>query len=496
MLKYFSTPATLDLRSLSALRIAVAICLLLDLGIRCTDLVAHYTDQGVLPLEMLFRFGWLPEYFSVYNLGNSPFWTGIIFSFNFLLGILLLVGFQTRWVTALCWVFLVSIHNRNNLIGQGGDDLLRLLLFWGMMLPWGKYFSMDSLVLSHRPLNTNPYHIHSIAGIGYILLMFSMYFFSALLKNGSDWNVDFTALYYAYSLDMIVRPLGKWLLPYEQLLKVFTASAYYLELFVPFLLFIPWNIKWCRSLFIVLIIGFHLCIATTLFVGLFPVISIAALVGILPSEFWDKLNTFDFYRSISQRVKSFFPSFAKTARGPDPIQKGFWQSGYILKCSQAIIAFLVGFNFYLNYEGVGSYQIGALEYMRPIAQFLRIDQRWGMFAPIVFRDDGWFIFEATTVQKKSIDIYNYGKKVDFSKPDLIVRRVKNDRWRKYQENILFVNNNGYRPYYCQWLMREWNKDAPASLQIIKLNIIYMKEVTQPNYKKSIPSKEMLCECGL
>ena len=81
-----------------------------------------------------------------------------------------------------------------------------------------------------------------------------------------------------------------------------------------------------------------------------------------------------------------------------------------------------------------------LEKTRPLVQLLRIDQHWGMFAPIVFRDDGWFILEGTTSQSnRKIDIYNKGKKIDYTKPKNLVAKVKNDRWRKYQENILFVN---------------------------------------------------------
>ena len=39
--------ATLDLRSLACFRIGLAAVLLLDLGLRARDLVAHYTQAGV-----------------------------------------------------------------------------------------------------------------------------------------------------------------------------------------------------------------------------------------------------------------------------------------------------------------------------------------------------------------------------------------------------------------------------------------------------------------
>ena len=47
----------------------------------------------------------------------------------------LLLSYRTRLATLLSWVLLVSVQNRNPLLGQGGDDLLRMLLFWGLFLP-------------------------------------------------------------------------------------------------------------------------------------------------------------------------------------------------------------------------------------------------------------------------------------------------------------------------------------------------------------------------
>lgn len=488
-----SNPFLLDLRSLSAMRIGIAMCLLVDLAIRSSDLVAHYTDQGVLPLELLFRLGWLPEYFSLYNIGNSPQWTTGVFLVNGICALFLLVGYRTRLASFLCWVLLISLHNRNNMIHQGGDDLLRILLFWGMFLPWNTYFSLDSLRTKEAPLQPP---VAKMAGVGYVLLIFSMYFFSALLKNGSDWSSDFTALYYAYQLDMIVLPLGKWLLQYENLLKIFTAITFYLELLIPFALFIPWKVSWWRFVFIILIFGFHLCIASTLFVGLFPMIATTALIGLVPSIFWEKLLLYQ----VLERAKSRTSQLAmilrsKLFKSPDvrPMPLALW----LQRLTTYFLAIIIAFSLYLNYYGVGSYQIDLLEKFRPVVQFLRIDQRWGMFAPIVFREDGWFIFEGTTAVKgRKIDIYNQGKNSNYAKPELVVSMVKNDRWRKYQENILFVNNAIYRPYYCQWLLRTWNQTASVHQQIQRLQMIYIKEISKPNYTTGATSKEMLCECAL
>ncbi|MBC7390373.1 MAG: hypothetical protein H7329_14245, partial [Opitutaceae bacterium] len=186
---------------------------------------------------------------------------------------------------------------------------------------------------------------------------------------------------------------------------------------------------------------------------------------LLPSRVWSKLSVIN-----------------ELAYLKEPI----WKSASLL--------FLVAFSLYLNAFQFIPYELNFFEKCRPLVNLIRIDQRWGMFAPIVFRDDGWFIFEGKT-NCGEIDIYNEGKQVNFEKPDLVVSRVKNDRWRKYQENILFVHNSHLRPYYCNWLLREWNKNAQDSLKISSVNIIYMKEFTMANYMTIPVSKELLCSCS-
>ena len=63
-----------DLRSLALFRIAVALVLLADLAIRATDLVAHYTDAGVLPRATLLATARFARYAPLYLLSGSPTW--------------------------------------------------------------------------------------------------------------------------------------------------------------------------------------------------------------------------------------------------------------------------------------------------------------------------------------------------------------------------------------------------------------------------------------
>ena len=201
-MKYLS----FDLRALAFMRIGVAIAILVDLLIRVSDLEAFYSDSGVLPLELLFRNGWNEYFVSVHTISGLWQVQLILFLFSFFCAFMLLIGYRTQLFTVLSWFMLLSLHNRNGFILQGGDDLLRMILFWCMFIPWGNRYSYDSIQLSGTRKNSMiPI---SIALFAYLLQISYLYTGSALLK-GPEWSSEFTAIYYTYSLDQIACPFTK-----------------------------------------------------------------------------------------------------------------------------------------------------------------------------------------------------------------------------------------------------------------------------------------------
>jgi hypothetical protein len=137
-------PFVLDLRALALLRIATAAVLLTDLLIRSTDLEAHYSNMGVLPMGAVLDHAWTAYQFSLH--AASGLWQAqaLLFALAAALAVALGLGYHPRLATFGSWVLLLSVQNRNPLIGQGGDDLLRMLLFWGMFLPWGRVWSWQA----------------------------------------------------------------------------------------------------------------------------------------------------------------------------------------------------------------------------------------------------------------------------------------------------------------------------------------------------------------
>jgi hypothetical protein len=474
----------LDLRALALLRIFLSLIVLLDLLFRYDDLKAFYTKSGVLPVEALFQFHWNPFYFSLLTTNDNYYIQSGWFLLNFVCILCLLIGYRTKFFTIAVWIFLISIHNRTPLVMQAGDHLLRMLVFWAIFLPWGHLLSVDA----HRQkANRKTYSFESFAGLAYLCQVVFLYYFAALLKSSGEWRSDFTAIYYALSIDQIVRPVGEWLYPHYELLKVMTAGVYYVELILPLLLFIPLYHAWFRILVIVGMVMLQLGIFATLNAGLFTAISIVMMVGLLPSpvlnKVWPKVST-----SLSQQTENLgrlffrFRTFRKNRSSPLPKPP---------LASEIIVALSLLYVLGWNMGTVGRKVIP--DNLLWIGYLFKLEQHWAMFAPTVFKNDGWFIYQGTTEEGIEIDLLRDGTAVNYDKPGRVADLVKNDRWRKYGENIIMKSNSQVRPYWCNFLLNEWNFAHPDQ-SIRQLKIIYMHEETLPEYRTAEVERWELCEC--
>lgn len=488
-------PFVLDLRALALLRAATAAVVLLDLAIRSTDLEAFYANMGVLPLGALFDHAWLTYQFSLH--AASGLWQAQAALFAVAAGaaLALLLGYRTRLATVVSWVLLVSVQNRNPMMGQGGDDLLRMLLFWGIFLPWGRVWSWDART---RPAPARLDYF-SAATVAYVVQLALLYWCTALLKNGPEWTRTGEALYYAFSLDQVLLPGGRLLYPYPALLRFLTFATYYTELLLPFALFVPVGVKWWRLLVVGVLLGFHLGISLTLYVGLFFIINMASVLGLLPPVALDWLTTRT-ARPLA-RVRGWCP--------PPPAWPLPWRLR--LECTRppragaqrlrravgnTFVAVALAYVCWWNLDDVAVLRPAGGLMAGPARWFgylFRVDQHWGMFAPAVFKDDGWYVLEGTTARGQVLDLNRGGAPVRYAKPASVVALFRNDRWRKYSENLLFVSNAWLRPYYCNYLLRIWH-ESPAHAPLRHLSVVYMKEVSLPDYQVSKPVREVLCDC--
>ena len=493
---------SLDLRALGLMRICVAAVLLIDLYTRATDLEAHYSNLGVLPLHTLFEHAWNPWFVSLHTVSGLWQVQAVLFALHALAALSLLAGYRTRLSTVLCWLLLLSVQNRNPLILQGGDDLLRLMLFWAIFLPWGRFYSVDAQ--RYPATGSSSQSCFSVACAAYVTQLVFMYFFTAQLKSSPEWTTEGTALYYAYSLDMVALPASKLLYFHPTLLKWLTFATLYVEICLPFLLLVPYFNRYLRLLVVVVLAGFHLAVSLTLFVGLFYLISTATMLALLPPFVMDRLDPKlrswtgrlqAWWRQLQQVLQQHLPAVPLQAAAVVLPPAARPATGVLPGSLNLLLAGLVLYSCWWNLDTTSRLHVPMPQHLKWLGYTLRLDQNWGMFAPSVFKDDGWFILEANTAGKTVIDLNREGNPVSYAKPASVVALFKNDRWRKYAENYLFVANAYMRPYYCNYLLKRWQESRPGPDAIRELSVVYMKEVSQPAYQPVTPQREVLCQCS-
>ena len=385
-----------DLRSLALMRIAVAIVILIDLSIRFKDLTAHYTDEGIWPVRLALSLAWKPWSWSIHGISGSYSFTFILFLIHFIFAFFLLIGFKGKLSTIVLWLLTISLQNRNLFVLQAGDDLLRLLLFWAIFLPWHCRYSWDS---RKNKVNSKQ---NTFVNLGYLILLASVYFFTVCLKTSSEWHSEGTAIYYALGLEQMRLPLfGDWLYQWPQLMKQLTWLVYGMELSLPLLILFPKKNGNLRLAAFILIFVLHIGIGLTLYVGLFFIINIASAMALLPSFVLDKFEKkarIDSYKNVTLVAENSYVTLLKN-------------SFFIIVIFLCLLVNLGNMNWF-NYQLKPQvwYPINAL----------RLDQYWGMFSPTVMKKDGWYVYHGMDSIGRQWDLRLNQDYVDYKKPEHVV----------------------------------------------------------------------------
>lgn len=477
-----------DLRSMGICRIAVALCLIADLVVRASQLEAHYTDFGILPRSALLELSWREWFISIHMLSGNYYIQCVIFAVSAFFAVSLLLGYRTRLSTVISWLLLISLHNRNPMILQGGDVLLRMLLLWGIFLPWGCRFSIDSYRSTTFAIKNNS--IFSIAAFAFTLQIALMYICSAILKSSPEWTSEYTAVYYALSLDQFRIFLGHYIYGYPDLLKIITFSTYWIELLVPLLFFSPIKTGTMRMTAVIIFILFQSGLFLTMRLGLFPLISMASLLILIPEGFWKRYPVIsDLFERLFRYVHSSGLFVARSASGGST---GSVNYSAVRKASNMTVIILLLFVIYWN-GAVTSNRLSLHHNTVWLGHLLRIDQRWDMFAPAPFRDGGWYVIPGKLRNGESVDVFRNMSDVRWEKPDDPFRDYRTYRWRKYMRNIWLRKNSKHRLYYGRYLCRKWNRENEYNKNLMTFDIYYMKETTLPGYSKEDPEKVHLWE---
>jgi hypothetical protein len=274
---------SLDLRSLAILRMGLAMLLIADILFRSGDFSIMYAPTGFAPIELVKSQQQFWQW-SLHFLSPSAGYQAALFFAAALFALALFAGWHTRIATIASWVLLTSLHVRLPIVLSAADQLLRMLVFWGMFLPLGATWSLDA----RRREPPRSMRVISIGTVALILQIAVLYWSTGWAKYNDDWLKD-NALSNILSTALFSSSLGRALGQYDQLTMWMTRGTVWFELLAPLLLFIPYQTARLRTLVVVAFLLFHVGIACTMVVGLFSFVAIIAWLALLPTEFWNRI---------------------------------------------------------------------------------------------------------------------------------------------------------------------------------------------------------------
>ncbi len=493
----FSQIFGIDLRSLALFRVALALVLLFDLFRRACNIGAFYTDAGVLPRSAQIEiYSGLPSLISLHLLSGSLGAQLILFALSFAAGGALLVGYRTKAATFVSWVLLVSLHSRNPMVLQGGDILLRLLLFWSLFLPLGARASLDRLLTSddEKPVVQGADSLLVSTGtLAALLQVCFVYWFTAALKTDASWRVDGTALGYALSIDQLVKPVGRFLLGFPDLLRLLTFFTIALERFGPFLALLPfWRLRFSMVL---IFIGFHLVMGLCLTLGIFAWIAPVAWLLFLPRDAWNWLERrlcawrAAKVQNVSKgRARAELAQHAVAAHStclglsaPKPRRFSFWKGIAAQASCTFFLLYVFGWN--LRIVDGATYNLFFPPSWNWLGISLGLDQIWDMFTPFPLKDDGWFVAPARLADGTQVNLMQNGEPMQWQQPVNLSSTFRDPLWQKYLLNLWSASNSAHRAYYATYLVRRWNENHEAKERIQSLQLIYMQQNNLPDFRK-------------
>ena len=459
----------LDLRSLALTRVSYGLLIFCDLLVRATNLEAHYTDQGVFPLDLYNSVG-LPFNVSLHALNGSLTYQGILFFLNALAAGALVVGWRTRWATVLCWLFMVSLHNRNFLLLNGGDTWMRIMLFWAIFLPWGERWSWDA----GSQTQARNDEVYSAATAGFVVQVFLVYWMAGVFKTGAAWWSEGSAVHLTMALAEWNGDRAYYLLFYPSLMKSLTFLILAFELIGPFLFFSPIFSGPLRTVAVLGFMGFHVGLAIFIEIGLFPFVGLFTVAALLPGWAWEA----GWMRRLAIQLDRFW-QLAGVRRTVSHRRVSRTLPTSLNLC-------LLTVTLYVLYWSLGTWreELGPSPEIQVPGLLLRIDQYWGLFAPEPPRVHSWFVAEGVLADGRRVDLIRDGAPLDWSCP-ISSSIYKNQRWKRFYVGEASEAGGFTREPHIRYLFRRW---TPLFPDLVSIELYRMSQPSLLNHLDAEPSR--------
>lgn len=262
---------TIDVRQLAILRIGLGILVAINLLELLPHSVFHFSDAGWLGEARDLKLDNCGSW-SILFLLNGALQTQVFFIFSLIFAIGFTIGYKTRLCAWVTFVVLASIWNRNPLILDGDDAVLRIMMFYLAISPCGNALSVDAahndltLEVEAWPLRLIQFQFAFIYFVsGWVKFHSEQWMNGTILQyvlihpEYSRW--DFTAILdnptVILALDLISRAVRWWELafpvlllhPYSRMLAILIGVTFHLGLI--FLM----NLRWFSYIMIVLYVS-------------------------------------------------------------------------------------------------------------------------------------------------------------------------------------------------------------------------------------------------
>jgi len=292
----------------SLFRVLFALVVLYQLLINYAQRAYLFGPDGVWPYATFTGELAVGGSFSLYAWSTSPMWFELVFHAHVVIAALWLLGWRTRLLTPLLWVFQWSIHERFGLLWDGGDNMGYLLLSYLVFADVGRYFA--PLGGSQQPARSESRRIvvglvHNAAVIACMLQVCILYFSAGVAKLGGQYWQNGTALYYAMrAQEFAVNPeLARFVWDNALFLTLSTYGTLAFQLSFPF--GVLFGTPLFRTAIVAVAISFHLGILTGMGLvtfGLFmlayePLLlrdrelrALGVMLGAVGSALWSRLQ--------------------------------------------------------------------------------------------------------------------------------------------------------------------------------------------------------------
>lgn len=445
----------IDRRSLAAFRIALGLVVLLDIARRVRDLQTFYTDSGVLPRSLLATLH--PGYgsASLHALSGSVAAQVLLFTLAAVAAVALLVGYRTRLAVFVSLLLLVSVQLRNPLILNSGDTLLRRLLFWSLFLPLGSRWAVDAS-------GDGSERVVGPATVGLLAQVVVVYATNAVVKLRADVWLRGDAVRYAFELDHFTVLLGNVLAGWAPLLTL--ADWFWLALLVtsPLLILSTGRL---RAALVGAFLAVHAGMVVTLQLGVFPLVSMASLLPLLPGGVWARV--------VSVVPVERLPTLdaAKT-----PLARRWPALSWLgrVGATVCLVVLLV-----TNAVGLGvvAAPSGTPEQVT--------DRSWDMFAPSPPVTTWWYVAPANLSSGDRVDAIT-GEAFDPGRPADVATRHPNERWRKFLADAR--REPRLRESLARYLCARWNRTHES--RMLDVRLWHMAEPTDLDGPESVQRTEL------